>query len=242
MKLICNVTKNTSNFDKIFTDRKLLALELDHILGNLYDLIEEKYTWVNSEEELTYKVVTIITDNRQILCGMKKSNCIGIILLLVISCTEKREIAEEKQKQRRSDFIEIYSKDELIGDWVFFYGEFVKGNKSDRNPVISKNVFMKDDSLIVSLKADGKLNINGIESGIWDLNNDSLLLEGDREFRGFPLFLDTKYEVHKGRFSKNWYFYCTFYSSNRKIHHTVKYRARKRGGIRQVKALHSNFA
>ncbi|MNJ90841.1 hypothetical protein D3C87_84810 [compost metagenome] len=100
---------------------------------------------------------------------------------------------------------------------------------SDRNPLISKKNFVDDDSLIVSFKEDGRLEINDTETGVWNLKNDSLLLSGNKEFREFPLFLDTKYEVHKSKFSKNWYFYCTFYSSDRKTHHTVKYSARKRG-------------
>ncbi|MEZ2275292.1 MAG: hypothetical protein ACBR18_29695 [Microcoleus sp.] len=164
-----------------------------------------------------------------ILFGMKRSNFIVAILLLIVSCTSKKEVATRKPEQTRESINEIYSKDDLIGDWVFFHTELVKGNKSDRNPLISKKNFVDDDSLIVSLKADGELKINDVGTGSWSLKNDSLMLKGDREFRDFPLFLDTKYEVHKGKFSKNWYFYCTFYSSDRKIHHTVKYRARKRG-------------
>lgn len=160
---------------------------------------------------------------------MKRSNFIITIILLIVSCTSKKEVVTRKPEQTRTSFNEIYSKNDLIGDWVFFHAEFVKGNKSDGNPLISKKNFVDDDSLIVSLKVDGELKINDIAIGSWNLKNDSLLLKGNREFRDFPLFLDTKYEVHKGNFSKNWYFYCTFYSSDRKIHHTVKYRARKRG-------------
>nr|WP_294862263.1 hypothetical protein [uncultured Fluviicola sp.] len=160
---------------------------------------------------------------------MKRSDFIVAILLLIVSCTSKKEVMRRKPEQTRTTFNETYSKNDLIGDWVFFHAEFVKGNKSDRNPLISKKNFVENDSLIVSLKVGGGLKINDIETGSWNLKNDSLLLKGNREFRDFPLFLDTKYEVHKGNFSKSWYFYCTFYSNDRKIHHTVKYRARKRG-------------
>lgn len=160
---------------------------------------------------------------------MKKSNFIGVILLLIVSCTSKKEVVTRKPEQAKISFDEIYSNNDLIGDWVFFHAEFVKGNKSDKNPLISKKNFVNDDSLIVSLEPNGYLKINDIKTGLWSLENDSLLLSGNREFRDFPLFLDTKYEIHKGKFSKNWYFYCTFYSNDRKIHHTVKYRARKRG-------------